>query len=247
MRTFVAIWTAISLAFIGGDAIAAGCEPVEFEGTSFTVCSADPKIETVGLALDDGSGQRLGTFDRLAIHLNIEPSQLGFAMNGGMYHPDRAPVGLYIEEGAAKTAIVTRSGPGNFGLLPNGVLCLFDERAEIIESRAFANETPACRYATQSGPMLVIDGALHPRFLEDSTSEFVRNGVGVDTDGTLFAVISDRPVNFHRFGRFFRDVLKTPNALFLDGRVSRLFAPGLGRNDFGFPMGPMLYALPGED
>ena len=88
--------------------------------------------------------------------------------------------------------------------------------------------------------MLVIDGALHPRFLPDSDSRFIRNGVGVSIDGTVFAVISDKPVNFHRFARFFRDALKTPNALFLDGKVSRLFVPEIGRRDIGFPFGPIL-------
>ncbi|MBT8408800.1 MAG: phosphodiester glycosidase family protein, partial [Alphaproteobacteria bacterium] len=107
-------------------------------------------------------------------------------------------------------------------------------------ARQFAASDPDCRYATQSGPMLVIDGRLHPRFLPRSDSRFVRNGVGVTENGSLIAAISNRPVNFHRFARFFRDVLKTPNALFLDGKVSRLYAPGLDRHDLGFPMGPML-------
>ena len=88
--------------------------------------------------------------------------------------------------------------------------------------------------------MLVINGTLHPRFLADSESRFVRNGVGVDSDGRLHLAISDSAVNFHSFARFFRDALKTPNALFIDGNVSRLYAPSLDRYDVGFPMGPIL-------
>jgi uncharacterized protein YigE (DUF2233 family) len=89
--------------------------------------------------------------------------------------------------------------------------------------------------------MLVIDGAIHPRFLPDSSSRFVRNGAGVSSDGTrAYVAISDRAVTFHEFARFFRDVLGTPQALYFDGRVSRLHAPDLGRSDFGFPMGPIL-------
>ena len=34
-------------------------------------------------------------------------------------------------------------------------------------------------------------------------------------------------VNFHDFGRLFRDRLGVPNALYLDGKVSRLHAPPL--------------------
>jgi len=52
--------------------------------------------------------------------------------------------------------------------------------------------------------------------------------------------ISDAPVNFHRFARLFRDDLGTPNALYIDGKVSRLYAPDLDRRDLGFPLGPII-------
>ncbi len=161
-------------------------------------------------------------------------------MNGAMYHDDRAPVGLYIEEGEELVALVTRAGPGNFGLLPNGVFCVSNKGVRVVETLRFAAERPACDFATQSGPMLVIDGALHPRFLPDGTSENIRNGVGVRPDGTAIFAISDAPVNFHRFARLFRDALGTPNALYIDGKVSRLYAPALGRRDIGFPLGPIV-------
>jgi uncharacterized protein YigE (DUF2233 family) len=65
--------------------------------------------------------------------------------------------------------------------------------------------------------------------------------VGVSADGrTAYLAISDRPVTFHTFARLFRDGLATPEALYLDGSISRLFAPDLGRADFGRPMGPIL-------
>ena len=234
MKTFAAILILNSL--LVSEAMAADCRDAVFEDVSLTVCQADPARDDIRLFLDDDKGQLLGTFGNLADHAG----PLTFAMNAGMYDPERRPVGLYIEEGEQKKKIVTRDGPGNFGLLPNGVLCLADKSARIVESRRFARENAACDYATQSGPMLVIDGALHPKFLKNSDSRFRRNGVGVGPDGQLFAVISNRPVNFHRFARFFRDVLGTPNALFLDGKVSRLYAPGLDRHDFGFSLGPML-------
>ena len=236
MKTFAAIWITISL--LAAPAVASDCRDVSFEETSFTVCEADPASEDVRLFLNDASGARLGTFDNVADA--VAPKSLAWAMNAGMYHPDRSPVGLYVENGLQTKKIVTRAGPGNFGLLPNGVLCLGDGKATIVESRAFAKTAPDCRFATQSGPMLVIDGALHPRFLKESDSLNIRNGVGVAPDGRLFAVISNDRVNFHRFARFFRDVLGTPNALFLDGKVSRLYAPELNRHDLGFPVGPLL-------
>ncbi|MGL4280828.1 MAG: phosphodiester glycosidase family protein, partial [Albidovulum sp.] len=169
-------------------------------------------------------------------------------MNAGMYHPDRSPVGLYIEDGIVRHDIVTRDGPGNFGLLPNGVFCIAAGRFAVIESRRYAKAPPECRFATQSGPMLVIDGKLHPNFLPTSDSLHFRNGVGVSADGqTAWFVLSDARVNFDSFARFFRDELKVPAALYFDGNISRLYAPELGRNDFGLPMGPMVgLAVPAD-
>lgn len=239
MKTYAAIWTAISL--LAAAPAAAGCEDMRFDGASFTVCDADPQANTVRLFLDDADGNKIGTFDNLRDA--VKPGELSWAMNAGMYHSDRRPVGLYVEDGREFARIVTREGPGNFGLLPNGVLCLTNGTAEVVESRSFKARAQSCAFATQSGPMLVIDGALHPRFLEDSDSLNVRNGVGVTKDGRLVAAISNERVNFHHFARLFRDQLGTPNALFLDGTISRLYAPELGRHDLGFPMGPMLGVL----
>lgn len=241
MKMFAAIWTAISLSLLAAlPAAAAGCRDIVFEDRPFTVCEADPAGETLRLFLNDADGKPLGTFDNVEALLASDGQKLSFAMNAGMYHPDRRPVGLYVEDGVEIGRIVTRDGPGNFGLLPNGVLCLSDASASVVESRAFDSDRPDCGYATQSGPMLVIDGELHPRFLPNSDSLNIRNGVGVTGDGRLVAVISNRPVNFHQFARLFRDVLGTPDALYMDGRISRLYAPELGRHDAGFPMGPIL-------
>jgi uncharacterized protein YigE (DUF2233 family) len=162
-------------------------------------------------------------------------------MNAGMYHDDRSPVGHYIENGQELRRVIPNAGPGNFGLLPNGVLCLRDARADVIETLQYIDAKPDCIHATQSGPMLVVDGELHPRFLRDGTSRYIRNGVGTSADGreAIFA-ISDVPVNFYTFGLFFRDYLGVRNALYFDGKVSRLYAPQLGRNDFGFALGPII-------
>ncbi len=238
MKTFAAISILTSLLF-AAPVFAAGCESTVFEDVPMTVCTADPGTDDIRLFLYDETGKPLGSFSAIADGL-AEGQTLAFAMNAGMYHPDRRPVGLYVEEGREIAPIVTRDGPGNFALLPNGVFCLSESRASVIESRRFDSDGVACDYASQSGPMLVIDGALHPKFLPKSDSRHYRNGVGVDADGRVHAVISDAPVNFHRFARFFRDALKTPNALYFDGKVSRLYAPSLNRHDIGFPMGPML-------
>ncbi|MFT7058904.1 MAG: hypothetical protein ACJASV_001409 [Pseudorhodobacter sp.] len=232
---------AISLALLAMPVAAqTACRNLTFEDSPFTVCEARTD-QDLRLFHADENGDVLGSFRRVNDTLAPEGKTLVFAMNAGMYHSDRAPVGLLITESQERARIVTSDGPGNFGLLPNGVFCIRQGRFAVIESRLFAAKPPACRFATQSGPMLVIDGALHPRFLPDSDSRFIRNGVGVSADGqTAYFAISGQVVNFDTFGRLFRDVLGTPNALYFDGKVSRLFAPALSRNDFGFQLGPMV-------
>ena len=227
--------------FGADDAPASDCARGSFEGVPYTACTIDPAAEDLRLFLRDGDGRVWGGFGRLDEALRAGGGRLGVAMNGGMYHTDRRPVGLYVEDGEEAQGLVTREGPGNFGLMPNGVFCLADDVARVMTTETFAAERPACRFASQSGPMLVIGGDLHPRFLEGSDSRFVRNGVGVRPDGKVVMAISDAAVNFHTFARLFRDALGTPDALYIDGKVSRLYAPALGRTDpIGLPLGPIL-------
>lgn len=217
---------------------AATCRDITFSGAAYTLCE-------VALGEDlrlfhSGPEGAYGSFNRVNAALEAEGKTLGFAMNAGMYHRDLAPVGLYIENGTEQARLITSDGPGNFGLLPNGVFCI-GETFRIIESRSFKAEQPACRFATQSGPMLVLNGDLHPKLLPGSDSTYIRNGVGVSADGTraIFA-ISDDEVNFHAFARLFRDELGLSDALYFDGNISRLYAPDLSRHDAGFPMGPIV-------
>jgi uncharacterized protein YigE (DUF2233 family) len=89
--------------------------------------------------------------------------------------------------------------------------------------------------------MLVIDGRSHPRFDRRSTSLKRRTGVGVCADGKVIFVISQEAVSFDAFARLFRDGLKCPNALFLDGgSASSLYAPTLNYPSNLVPLGPML-------
>ncbi|MCG3269229.1 phosphodiester glycosidase family protein [Yoonia sp. I 8.24] len=228
-----------ALLWIASPVAAVTCADVDYKGNSYTTCEVDAVKEDLRLFLRDDAGEILGGFS--AVDNSIPDETLVFAMNAGMYHDDRAPVGHYVENGVEEMRIVPNAGPGNFGLLPNGVFCVNDGSAQVYETLSFIENAPACRDATQSGPMLVIAGALHPRFLIDSTSRYVRNGVGTTADGAraIFA-ISNNAVTFHEFGSFFRDFLQTPDALYFDGKVSRLYAPDLRRSDFGFQLGPIV-------
>lgn len=238
MRRF---WACLVLLLVPGIAGAVECREMRHEGNGYAVCEVDARSADIRLFLKDDADQVIGNFRALDAILAAEGRRLAIAMNAGMYHSDRSPVGLYLEGGQEVQGLITSAGPGNFGLLPNGVFCIRAGRADVIETMRFKRETPDCRDASQSGPMLVIDGKLHPRFLPDSTSRYVRNGVGTSADGArvVFA-ISNNAVTFHEFGRLFRDALNLPQALYFDGNISRLHAPALGRSDAGFPMGPIV-------
>jgi prepilin-type processing-associated H-X9-DG protein len=205
------------------------------------VCTVDLRRYDVRLFWRGPDGDVLGSFSRLKD--TPEGSRLAFAMNAGMYHEDRSPVGLYVENGKELKAANTRSGPGNFHLKPNGVFFVKGNRAGVLETDTYLKRKIRPDHATQSGPMLVIDGRIHPKFSEQSTSLKIRNGIGVKDQHTVVFAISDDPVTFSAFARLFRDHLGCANALFLDGSVSSLYAPALERMDSLLPMGPIVGAL----
>lgn len=240
MRTWVEAALALCLLCLPLAARADSCREMQFDGADFSVCEASAGAD-LRLFLNGPDGTVLGSFDAVSTALAGEGRRLAFAMNAGMYHPDRRPVGLYIEKGRQMADLQKRAGPGNFGLQPNGVFCIRRDGFQVTETLAFDAQRPECQFATQSGPMLVIGGKLHPKFQADSEAVNIRNGVGVSADGkTAYFAISNDPVNFDTFARLFRDGLGAPDALFLDGTISRLYAPDLGRDDFGFQMGPIV-------
>ncbi|WP_371826975.1 phosphodiester glycosidase family protein [Microvirga sp. VF16] len=217
------------------------CRPIQFADSTFVVCTADLRKYEVRLFWRGPGGDVLGSFDRLK--QMPEGSRVAFAMNAGMYHEDRSPVGLYVENGKELKAANTRNGPGNFHLKPNGIFYVKGRHAGVLETGVFLKRNIKPDFATQSGPMLVINGQIHPQFSEQSTSRKIRNGVGVKGQGTVVFAISEDPVTFSTFARLFRDELDCANALFLDGSVSSLYAPSLDRMDTLMPMGPIVGAL----
>ena len=209
------------------------CAEQRFEQAGFIVCTAD-RVEI-------RAGMR--SFKALQARLGPRAEQVAFAMNGGMFDEAGAPIGLMIEDKSERRAINRRSGGGNFHLLPNGVFAVrSDGRAQVVASAAF-KPSPDIAFATQSGPMLVIDGALHPAFDADGTSRYVRNAVGIGGDGRALFVITTDVVSFGKLARFFRDRLKVRNALYLDGSVSSLWDPANGRMDDFTELGPMIVAF----
>jgi uncharacterized protein YigE (DUF2233 family) len=192
------------------------------------------------LFLNDADGVPYGSFRALKADLAEQSLALPFAMNGGMYHRDRSPVGYYVEGRRKLKEAITGPGPGNFHMRPNGIFFIEGQTAGVMETRAFLKRNRRPDYATQSGPMLVIDGQLHPQFIANSDFRKRRNGVGIVNRYTVVFAISEGPVGFHDFATLFRDKLACRDALFLDGTISSIFAPEIGRADFLFPVGPII-------
>jgi prepilin-type processing-associated H-X9-DG protein len=182
--------------------------------------------------------------EALQASLGSNVKKVRFAMNAGMYDEEGAPIGLYVEAGRELKRLNLRSGGGNFHLLPNGVFAVEARgRVSVTPSPAFRKKVAAPQWATQSGPMLVISGKLHPKFDADGESRLVRNGVGVKDPRIAFFAISEDGVSFGRFARLFRDRLGCANALYFDGSVSSLWDPASGRRDAYSSLGPMIVVL----
>ena len=205
------------------------CDQETFEEAKYVVCTLQTGKADLRLFWKGADGEPYRTFSSLAEAVRAEGKTLVLAVNAGMYRADFSPMGLYVENARelkpANTAKAESSAGQvpNFYKKPNGVFFLGEAGAGILPTDEFLKNAPKVRFATQSGPMLVIDGKLHPEFAEDGASRYVRNGVGVRADGVVVFAISLDTVSFGRFARLFRDQLATPNALYLDGYVSTLW------------------------
>jgi len=145
-------------------------------------------------------------------------------MNGGMYKNDRSPQGVFIEKGIVRANIDTSSGKGNFYLKPNGVFYLTTDNVPGISKTEDFKQGKHIKYATQSGPMLLIDGEIHKAFNEKSANLNIRNGVGILPNNKILFAMSKKEINFYQFARFFKNK-GCKNALYLDGFVSRVYCP----------------------
>ncbi|MGE0824189.1 MAG: phosphodiester glycosidase family protein [Candidatus Binatia bacterium] len=204
-------------------------EPLQHRGQNFLVYRVNPQTDQLALFWKDPEGQRFGSFRRLREHLSSNGQELKFAMNAGIFGVDYAPLGLHIEKSRHLHALdLGKGGRGNFYLKPNGVFYIANHKPAIVDARTYPKIKVKPQLATQSGPLLVINGTLHPAFREESSNRHFRNGVGVTREGKVVFAISRGLVTFHEFATLFRDVLDCPNALYLDGALSAMYAPDLG-------------------
>jgi uncharacterized protein YigE (DUF2233 family) len=207
-------------------------EMVEQGGQYFRVVRIDAsRVADLRLFWRGDDDAPLGNPAALNRLLERRGESLVFATNAGIFDPSRSPLGLHIEDGQTLVGLNVNEGAGNFFLKPNGVFLVTAGRARICESAEFPSITGHVQLATQSGPLLLRGGQVHAAFDPVSINRKLRSGVGVGPSGSVVFVLSESRVTFHEFASLFRDRLDCPDALYLDGAISKMYAPRFGLSD----------------
>lgn len=220
-------------------AVESACRSIIFEDSPLTDCVAIPARHAI--AMDLGPSGEAPYRSLSAFAKAHGESGVAFAMNAGMFDDEGKPIGYFVEAAQRLKDLNTADGEGNFHMKPNGVFYGTGGEWHVRTTEDFlASVKDRPEFGTQSGPMLVVGGKIHPQITHDGPSKLVRNAVGIDDQGRAHFVISTAPVSFGKIARFYRDELKVKNALFLDGTVSQLWNPATDRLDTGAPIGPIV-------
>ena len=190
----------------------------------FVSYTVDAKKQDLKLYWKNDKQENLKSIQNLKNWLDKKHKKLVFAMNGGMYKQDNSPQGLFIENQKKITPLDTTSGNGNFYLKPNGVFYITIDNLPSISTTENFIDNEKVKYATQSGPMLVIDGQIHSALKKGSTNLNIRNGVGILPNNKTIFAMSKKEINFYDFAEYFQK-MGCKNALYLDGLVSRTYLP----------------------
>ncbi|RBP36316.1 uncharacterized protein YigE (DUF2233 family) [Roseimicrobium gellanilyticum] len=203
-------------------------EKLEFQGALYHVHRIErAQLGSLELRWLGKDGKPLRDFEGLRKELAEEGKRIAFATNGGIYENGPKPCGLTVCAGKELVPLNLNPGEGNFFLKPNGVFYVDDVKgAGVLEAAEYSRSGLKPRLATQSGPMLMRKGVLHPAFNVNSPNKRLRNAVGVHAStGQVIFVMSDRDdrikgrVTFHQLCQFFLH-LGCQDALFLDGDIS---------------------------
>ena len=222
-------------------------QPVTYHGHAYTVCTIDPKKEDLRIFYQDDNGNLLHDFPAVDKYCQSRHAKLLFAANAGMFEADFRPVGCLLENANPVAPLNLRDGTGNFYMKPNGIFEVNQKNeAHILESSEYPAVVTPPVWATQSGPLMVYGGNIHPDFNADSKNLKIRSGVGVRKDGTVVFALSGVPVDFYEFASLFLNRLKCPNALYLDGEISAFWVPGV-KNQPPHSFGPIFGVAEGLD
>ncbi|UHO38872.1 phosphodiester glycosidase family protein [Chryseobacterium capnotolerans] len=200
------------------------CKEKIQDETNFVMYQVNPKRQEVKLYWKNSQNEILKSIRNLKYETESGNKKLLFAMNGGMFEADNTPKGLYIENFKILKPIDTLQGSGNFYLQPNGIFYLTQNNQPGISETKKYKQNPSIKFATQSGPMLLIDGKINNIFQKDSKNLNIRNGVGVLDNGEIIFAMSKKEVNFYSLAQLFKE-MGCKKALYLDGFVSRTYLP----------------------
>ncbi|MEM6263131.1 MAG: phosphodiester glycosidase family protein [Bacteroidota bacterium] len=215
-----------------------------FRSYRFYACALDPQKVSVQLH-NKRKPKGTHTFASIAAEAEASGKSLMFAMNAGMFEPNHLAKGLLVIEGKTRHKIDTATkGYGNFYMQPNGIFALDTSgTAYVVTTQAYDTLTDSVKiqFATQSGPMLLVDGEINSHFNDGSPNRYIRNAVGVTPDNELVFAISERPVTFFELTSFMVRQ-GCVNALYLDGAISQAYFADLkvGSIEAGNRLGPII-------
>lgn len=212
-----------------------------FNGVQYQIFIADLDSHYIDLHLYNSAS----TINQVKTELESQNKSCLMITNAGMFTPTYEPEGLYVQNSTTlfKLDSLQPDTNLNFYLQPNGVFFIDTANIpHIVTTRNYfkvaANSKP--RIATQSGPMLVIDGKLHQAFKPNSENKYVRSGVGLLSNGKVVFACTVNGSNFYNFASVFKDVFGCANALFLDGAISLMYQPGISPQTTGGQFGPII-------
>lgn len=215
------------------------------DGQLFDVYFVDLKQTELEIFHQNEKGEKFKSIKNLKSYLQGKSKKLLFATNGGMFKKDLSPTGLYVENGKTRFPLNTDKNLGGgysnfYSIYPNGVFYVKKNKEFGIVKREEYHTAEEVEFATQSGPMLMIDGEINTNFNKNSKSKFIRNGVGITSRGRMMFAISHEPVTLFDFSRIFK-YYGCDRALYLDGYVSEMYLPELKRivtsNEFALIIG----------
>jgi uncharacterized protein YigE (DUF2233 family) len=210
------------------------CRPYAAEGVEvsclthkqvrYSVVRVNLKAASVRMLWKNSSGVPYGSLSEAYRQLGDD---LLAVTNAGIYAENKTPLGLHVEDGAALRPLNPDDGEGNFYWKPNGVFYVGGDGAAVMETESFnaLDKRAGISEATQSGPLLVVEGEVNPRLKPDSRSLYARNGIGVKSADEIYILVSEDEVSLYDFADVFASRLQCRNALYLDGCVSQLYLP----------------------
>jgi uncharacterized protein YigE (DUF2233 family) len=222
---------AFSLALWPSPLHAGKAERIKFLAVEFVAYRVEPEADELAIFWQDAAGKPLNTFAKLQEQAAARSRKLKFAINGGIFSSETAPLGLHVENSKVLRPLNVGGSDGrqfNFYLKPNGVFFVASNQAGILETGEYAKRQVNPVLACQSGPLLLLEGKIHPAFRQGSTNLHWRTGVGVTRDQQVVFAISNERLCFYDFARFFKEKLNCDNALYLDGDICAIYLPELG-------------------